>query len=149
MSLLLLLGGASAGSITPIDPGTVCAILLADEVAVGQETNIYMQVIDGSGPVALDGPPQASVWGYTSAGVRTPEQGLAYMSQVGSQDLWTITWTPSGAGTFQVVCTGEIGGTAYSCASPVTARPRFDPIGLAVDDVLVSRTGDDQVLGTA
>jgi hypothetical protein len=39
--------------------------------------------------------------------------------------------------------------SVHAIARSITVRPQFDPIGFALDEVLVSRTGDDDLLGTA
>lgn len=149
MSLLLLWGGASGTvSFTPIAFGNTLAILMPDEVATGAATTVYAEVIDSSGSVTPDEALQLSIYGFDSGGTRTVVQAVAQMSVV-SGNLYALTWTPTTSGTYEVVVAAKVGGTAYPAARALTVRPKFDPIGLAVDDVLVSRTGDDDVLGTA
>lgn len=147
--MLLMLGGASGTvSFTPLTFGDTAVILMPDEVAVGQPVNVYAQIVDSSGPVTLAEPAQWAVYGFDVNGVRSELVPVAQMTQVGSADLWVGTWTPSASGTYEVVVAMN-DPPVYSIARALTVRPKFDPIGLAVDDVLVSRTGDDDVLGTA
>ncbi len=147
--MLLMLGGASGTvSFTPIAFGNTLAILMPDEVATGAATTIYAEVIDSSGSVTPDEALQLSIYGFDSGGTRTEVQAVEQMSVV-SGNLYALTWTPADSGTYEIVVAANVGGTAYPAVRALTARPKFDPIGLAVDDVLVSRTGDDDVLGTA
>lgn len=150
MSLLLLFGGAPSGAVvvTPIAHGNVCALLIPDEVAAGVQFTVYMEVADSSGPVALDSAAQYVVYGYSAAGVRSEAQPLAYMTQVGSANLWAGTWTPTTPGVYEIKVIGLVAATAFFAVAPVTVRPKFDPIGLAIDDVFVSRMDDDELLGT-
>ena len=150
MSLLLLFGGASGVvSVTPIAFGTTLAILMPDECPVGQAVNVYTEAFDDVGTKVLDEAAQIYVWGFTTAGVRTVEYALTAMTQVGASNLWTSGgWTPTVAGTYEVVVVAKTAGTAYPVTRAITVRPQFDPIGLAVDDVLVSRMGNDATLGT-
>jgi len=153
MSLLLLFSGASGTvSVTPLSFGAYACILAPDEIAVGVPCTLYFQIVDSTGVLALDQAAQWKVWGFDSSGVRTAVTATAYMTQVGSADLWQATWTPAAKGTYEIQMFGEINPgtpTTYATSRSLTVRPKFDPIGFAVDEVLVSRTGDDEVLGTA
>lgn len=149
MSLLLLFGGASGVvSFTPLTFGDTAVILMPDEVAVGQECSIYAQIVQDSGPQTLDEPAQLAIYGFDANGVRSAVKALGQMSQVGSADLWVGTWTPTEAGVYEVVIAMKHT-SVHSIAMPLTVRSKFDPIGLALDDVLVSRMDGESPLGTA
>jgi hypothetical protein len=146
MTLLLLLAGGGTTVITPIGFGTAMSILMPDEVPVGQQVDVYAHAFDSSGLVAFDAASQLFVWGFSALGVRSPMQPPCTMTQIG--DLWTCAWTPTTAGTYEVAVAAVISGVDYVVTRALTVRPQFDPIGLAVDEVLVSRMGNDDVLGT-
>lgn len=149
MSLLLLWGGASTSGVTALPYGPIASLLVADEVAVGQECTIDFQVVDENGQVALDEAAQMAIYGFTAFGARTVEQALTTMTKVSTSDLYEGTWTPSRAGTFEIACVGVSSAVTYALSGAVTARPQFDPIALAVDDVFASRTDNGTVRGTA
>ena len=150
MSLLLLWGGASGAppSFTPIAFGNTLAVLLPDEIAAGLSCTFYAEVIDSSGAVAPDAPLQVTINGFTSGGARTNVVATAEMTFVSGQ-LYSYTWTPSVTGVYEVIVAAKVGGTAYPVARPLTVRTKFDPIGFAIDEVLVSRMDGESALGTA
>lgn len=149
MSLLLLFAGSSTGvvTLTPIAHGAFASIVMPDEIPAGVETSIYMEVHDSTGPLAQDQAPQLTVYTFLSDGTRSPILATMEMTQVGSSNLWGGVWTPNNAGVYEVKVVGLVSATAYLATASATVRSKFDPIGLAIDDVLVSRMDADQVLG--
>ena len=150
MSLLLLFaGGSGAASVTPIAFGKTLALLMPDESGIGQVVNIYAEAFDNTGTYALDEAAQIYINGFTTGGVRTSIVGPVVMSQVAASNLWTYAWTPAAQGTYEVVVVVKQATVAYPVVRALTIRPTFDPISFALDDVLVSRMGNDATLGTA
>lgn len=148
MSLLLLWGGASVGSTPGLAFNDIPVILLPDEVAIGQEFSFYAQIIQDTGPQTLSEAAQYTIYGFDANGVRSAVVATTPMTEVGTSNLWKGTWTPSAAGVYQLVVAMNHT-SVHALSMPITVRSKFDPIGLAVDDVMVSRMGNEDVLGTA
>lgn len=135
MSLLLLFGGG--GGAPPISTGNILAIVTPDEIGTGTTVRVWAEGIDNSGNVPLDASPQITIWSLNNSGVRTTDVSLVAMTGVG--EAYYYDWTPTSEGTYVIQVAGEIAAASVFSAEPVSVRPKFDPIALAVDDVLVSR----------
>lgn len=137
--LLLLFGGSTSGIPAPPVTGKVLAVTLPDEVAAGVPATIYCEVVNSAGNFVLTASPQVSIWAVHS-GVRVVVQPAAVMTQVvGGGAVWSYTWSVPPKGTFEVAIAAEITPDVYFAVVPITVRPQFDPIALAVDGILVSR----------
>jgi hypothetical protein len=123
---------------------------MPDEVAVGTYWELSMEIFDDTGTYALDEPSQWYIYGFETDGTRTllTDQSGQFF-QVGSSDLWSTVPNPLfAAGIYEVVVVGLQGGTPFSAARAITARPKFAPFGLANDDVLVERTDGNETIFT-
>jgi hypothetical protein len=137
MSLLLLFGGTADLLITPIATDNILSVLTPDEVATGVPIRIWCEWVSNTGADSLDSVPQIRVFGLADDGSRIGEVGLHYMTSAG--EGYYYDWTPSSVGHFLVTVAGLASGVAVFASAQVTARPKFDPVALALSDVLVSR----------
>jgi hypothetical protein len=135
MSLLLLFG--SGGGAPPIATDTILFVIAPDEVATGASVRVWAEAFDNTGDVPLDAAPQITVWSLDNSGVRTTDVTITSMSASG--EAYYYDWTPSTSGTYVLQVAGEISAAAVFNAATVTARPKFDPIALALHGTLVSR----------
>lgn len=142
-SFLLLQDGSylllqdSSGSVTPITAGPTIAIVIPDEVATGAAVRVWAEGCDNAGTVALDAASQITIWSLSTSGSRTTETVTTTMTASG--EAYYFDWTPSADGTYLIQVAGKISTVAYFVTSSVSARPKFDPIALAVHDVLAAR----------
>lgn len=105
-----------------------------DELALGEATNLRFVFLSPSMvPLALDAAPTVEVVGAGEAVLLAPTTATA----VGSD--YEVAYTPTVAGAQTLWIKGTYQTTTVFGAISFTVRPQFDPIGLAVSDVLVSR----------
>lgn len=120
---------------TAFDGSVVAWIpFIPDEVAIGQlfSLKVVFAAADGTRP-ALDAAPLARVFDATDAVVAGPT------SMTAAGDGWTLTYTPTGQGPQALEVRALLSGVTQFYTHGFTVRPQFDPIALALSDVLVSR----------
>jgi len=119
----------------------VLVVQVADQVAVGLAAPIVTQALSALGVAQpFDATPTVRVYSIDpSTGTETDEVASAAMGQIGATDSWSYSWVPSAAGTFVVSVVGECAGVVRVEAVSVSARPKFDPVALALYGQLVSR----------
>lgn len=136
--MLLLLGGAGVVAFVPLVTGKTLAIVMPDEIASGAAAKIRCEIVDNAGNHAHDEAPQIAVY-EISTGTRTATVALTTMTQVGATNVWEYSWTSPTPGTYEITVAGKQATVVFFGTLPITVRPRFDPIALGVDGVLVSR----------
>lgn len=147
MTLLVLFAGASGTTtFTPLPFGPEAAILVPDEVAAGVDFTILMEVRDETGVLAQDERPQLAIYAHDLTGAPFAMKANAQMLATGDPDVYKITHNITTRGVYSVVVRGKVAGQVYSATAPLTVRSKFDPIGLAIDDVLVSRMDGESPL---
>lgn len=111
-----------------------------DEQGTGVATTIYAQFKNQDGTsIAFDSTPTIRIWSVNSAtGADVVEVAETNMTLLGS-NTYSYAWTPSADGAYSIAVEGTYGGTAQITSANVTARPKFDPIALALSDILVAR----------
>lgn len=137
MSLLLLIGGSPGSLITPLATDPVLVIISPDEVSTGLPIRIWAEHTDNTEATALTDTPQFRIFRLDSSGVRQVEVGLTYMTALG--EGYYYDWTPSVSGSFLMTVAAHHGGHHLFGVADITARPKFDPIALALHDTLVAR----------
>lgn len=115
------------------------AITLPDEVPVGRAATITVEYLQSGTRLTLDAAPSIRIYSLSGAGAQSQELALTTMSQYSGQQAWSAAWTPSAEGTYLVEVRAEYLASGIQGAERVSARPQFDPIALAVGDLLVSR----------
>lgn len=138
MSLLLLIGGVGnlAGP-TPLATDPILVLIGPDEVATGLPIRIWAEHTDNTTASALTSVPQFRIFRLDTSGVRQVEVALTYMTALG--EGYYYDWTPSVSGSFLMTVAAHHGGHHLFGVSEITARPKFDPIALALHDTLVAR----------
>lgn len=137
MSLLLLLGGTSGVTITPLATDGEILLFVPDEVASGATIRLWAELSDNTAAYAPSSDPQIRIIRLDNAGVRQSEMALKYMTSAG--EAYYTDWTPSQAGTFVITVALHDGGKHLFAHQTISSRSRFDPIALALHDTLVSR----------
>jgi hypothetical protein len=107
---------------------------IPDEVPIGEVATFRVQLAgsDGSRP-SPDLAPVMRVLDHTGA------TALANTTMTLASGVYSAPWTPSIAGAYSVEIRTALSGNTIAAQIPVTVRPRYDPIALAVSDTLVSR----------
>ena len=136
MSLLLLFAGG--GTFVPIVSDPQLVIITPDEVATGVEFSLWIGYVDNTGtPGTVDDGPHVAVYKGEADGTLTAELGLAAASALG--DGFVRDWTPSESGTYLVTAAADADAAIHAAMTHISARPKFDPIALALYEQLVSR----------
>ena len=120
------------------DKARQVAIHVPDEVPIGAPLTINAECIVGGLAVPFDSLPSLRVY-HLDNGVQVTDLPLGPMTQYGVNPSYFRDWTPSGPGTFMVEVLGIQAAQSIEELQPVTVRPKFDPIAIALSDILVSR----------
>jgi hypothetical protein len=137
MSLLLLMGGSSGSLIIPLATDPILVLIGPDEVATGLPIRIWAEHTDNTEATALTDVPQFRIFRLDNDGLRTPEIPLSYMTALG--EGYYYDWTPSVSGSFLMTVAAHHEGNHLFGVADITARPKFDPVALALHDTLVAR----------
>ena len=137
MSLLLLIGGVGVQLVTPLTPDPILAVLSPDEVSTGLPIRIWAEYADNTTTAPLTSDVQVRIFRLDDNGVRQGEVSLRNMAALG--EGYYYDWTPTVSGNFLVTVAAEDGATKHFVTASVTARPKFDPVALALHDTLVAR----------
>lgn len=137
MSLLLLIGGASPQLIIPLATDPLLVIISPDEVSTGLPIRIWAEHTDNTEATPLTSTPQFRIFRLDNDGLRVPEIPLSYMTALG--EAYYYDWTPSVSGSFLMTVAAHHGGHHLFGVADITARPKFDPVALALHDTLVAR----------
>lgn len=118
---------------------TFLAVAAPDETATGAICTVYAQFIDDIGTThAFDAAPRIRLWRVTAAGA-VADVSAGTMTQVGSTNTWSYDWTPTVSASYTAFVFGTFSSANSERSFNVSVRPKFDPVGLALDDVLVAR----------
>jgi hypothetical protein len=119
-------------------PIGLCSIAIhqADEAAPGA-VPLYAEAVIGGVAVPFDAPPTVRVHRLV-VGVQVVDLATVAMTAAGGF-AFTASWTAAAQGVHMVVVNGAYLGVAMQACLPISIRPKFDPIALALHDILVSR----------
>lgn len=137
MSLLLLLGGAAAGTVTPLTVDHELFLVVPDEIAAGVATRVWAEMSDNSGAATPTSDVQLRIFALDANGVRQSVVPLTNMIALG--EAYYYDWTPSSSGVHVITVAAHDGGKHLFKQGQTTVRARFDPVALALHDVLVTR----------
>lgn len=137
MSLLLLFAGTSSGTVSPLAVDNEIFIIVPDECAAGTPVRVWAEMSDNTGANVPTTDLQMRIFYLNGSGVRTTEVPLSWMNSLG--EAWYYDWTPSQSGTFAITAACHDGGKHLFKQANVSVRPKFDPVALALDGILVSR----------
>jgi hypothetical protein len=137
VSLLLLLGGAGITTVTPLSTDGELLLFVPDEVASGATIRLWAELSDNVAAYAPTTDIQIRIIRLDSSGIRQSELPLQYMTAQG--EGYYTDWTPTQSGTFVITVAAHDGGKHLFEHQTISARPKFDPVALALSDVLVSR----------
>ena len=136
--LLVLTGDSGGGGPTPVASGTVMAIVIPDETATGAACRIWAEAADNTGNIVLDANPQITIWSLDDNGSRTTNVATTTMTSSAGEAFY-YDWTPADSGEYIVQVAGEVSAASVFNAVAVSVRSKFDPIALALHDVLAAR----------
>jgi len=117
-------------------------IHVPDEVPPDVELRISVEHDVGGGPVAFDVPPDVRVYYLNALGVQVDVLVYTLTTQYGVNPAYYVDWTPTLIGKFIVEVLGVYLGLDVVGVVPITVRPKFDPIAIALTGDFVARNGD-------
>ena len=137
MSLLLLFAGTSSGTVTPLAVDNELFLIMPDEISAGVPTRVWAEMSDNVSASTPTTDVQMRIFSLSGSGVRNTAVPLTNMQPLG--EAYYYDWTPASSGVFVVTVATHDGGKHLFKQSHITVRPRFDPVALALHDVLVTR----------
>ena len=137
MSLLVLFAGTSSGTVTPLAVDNELFLIMPDEISAGVPTRVWAEMSDNVSASTPTADVQMRIFSLSGSGVRNTAVPLTNMQPLG--EAYYYDWTPASSGVFVVTVATHDGGKHLFKQSHITVRPRFDPVALALHDVLVSR----------
>jgi hypothetical protein len=114
------------------------AAMVPARVPTGEATQFRIQCM-GDDATAVPLAANPFVWVYTVDSSGTQTLLASGTATTLDADTYGFTWTPASNGTAIVQVRGVLGATVMTQTWTVTSMPRFDPIALATEDILVSR----------
>ena len=137
MSLLVLFAGTSSGTVTPLAVDNELFLIMPDEISAGVSTRVWAEMSDNVSASTPTTDVQMRIFSLSGSGVRNTAVPLTNMQPLG--EAYYYDWTPASSGVFVVTVATHDGGKHLFKQSHITVRPRFDPVALALHDVLVTR----------